>query len=201
MNKTQYHNLALFDFDGTITKKDSLLELIKFIHGWRILFWGLLKLSPYIICYKIGLLQAKIAKEKLLAYFFKGMPVSDFQKKCDQFSTQLIPQMVKKEALLEITRLKREGFDIYIVTASIENWVKPWSSSCHIACIATQIEVKNGIITGKITGENCNGEEKVKRIKAQINLTDYTTIRTYGNSKGDSQMLQIGTNSFYRKFS
>ena len=44
-------NLALFDFDGTITNRDSFIDFIKFAKGNLKFFQGFMILSPILILY------------------------------------------------------------------------------------------------------------------------------------------------------
>ena len=46
--------LAIFDFDGTLTTKDTLLAFIEFTKGKRRLYQELLLLSPELILMKLG---------------------------------------------------------------------------------------------------------------------------------------------------
>ena len=69
-----------------------------------------------------------------------------------------------------------------------------------IALIATELEVINNKITGNLVSNNCYGPEKVKRILESYNLSNYTCIYAYGNSRGDYEMLEIATEKFYKPF-
>jgi hypothetical protein len=62
--------LALFDFDGTITNKDSLLHFTAYAKGKTSLNMGLIILSPLIILNKIGIVSSQLVKNKFLTYFF-----------------------------------------------------------------------------------------------------------------------------------
>ena len=55
-------NLALFDFDGTITKNDSLIKFIRFAVGDLKFVFGLFILSPVLLAYKIKLIPNFKAK-------------------------------------------------------------------------------------------------------------------------------------------
>jgi len=66
-----------------------------------------------------------------------------------------------------------------------KNWVAPWSDTLHVICLGSLLEVKDGHVTGKLVGKNCNGDEKVCRIKEVVHLTAYDTIYAYGDSSGD----------------
>ena len=45
--------VAVFDFDGTITRKDTLIEFIRFAKGSAALYWGLLLHLPWLILMKL----------------------------------------------------------------------------------------------------------------------------------------------------
>jgi HAD superfamily phosphoserine phosphatase-like hydrolase len=99
-----------------------------------------------------------------------------------------------------IKKFKENQAEIIVVTASAENWVAPWCQELGIGCIATQLEIKDDLLTGKIKGRNCHGIEKVNRLKEVIDLSKYTDIEAFGDSKGDLPMLKLATRAYYKPF-
>jgi phosphatidylglycerophosphatase C len=192
--------IAFLDFDGTITTKDTLPEIIKFQKGKAAFYTGLFLLSPWIIAYKLNLYSNDRAKQKILTYFFAGMPEFVFQEKCDLFADAALPALIRPAAILEIERLRTEGFEIAVVSASAGNWIRKWSDRFSLKLTVTKLEINNGMVTGKIEGRNCQGEQKVVRIREQWNLSEYGEIYVYGNSSGDKQMMALATKSFYKPF-
>ena len=192
--------IAFFDFDGTITSKDTLAEVLKFIKGKYNYYFGLLVLSPIIVSYKIGLLSNHRAKEILLSYFLKGMDAGKFNTLCREFTDKKLPHLLKKNALHEIRKHLQNRTPVIVISASPENWIFPWCSKFNIECIATKLEIKNGKLTGKIEGRNCSGLEKVKHIQTRYNLSDYKKIHAYGDSKDDLPMLNLATEKNYKPF-
>jgi phosphatidylglycerophosphatase C len=195
-----HSSIAFFDFDGTITSKDTLAELVKFQKGKFKYYTGLVFLSPALILFKLGLISNHRAKEILLEFFFKGMPVSDFNARCREFAETRLPMLFRKGALSEIRRHLQNNTPVVIVTASPENWVLPWCQQYNLECIATRLKVRNGRLTGKISGQNCSGEEKVRHILKRYNLSYYTKIYAYGDTPGDLPMLSLATDSYYKPF-
>lgn len=192
--------IAFFDFDGTITTKDTLLEIIKYRHGKNKLYTGFLLHAPWLVLMKAGVVSNQSTKEKILKYFFGKMPVAEFQTLADEFAAKEIPALIRPKALEEIKKLKENGAEVVIVSASAENWLKEWCRSLNLQLIGTSLEVKNDKITGRIDGRNCHGEEKVARIKAKYNLPDYREIYCYGDTRGDRPMLALGTKRFFKPF-
>jgi phosphatidylglycerophosphatase C len=193
--------IAFFDFDGTITTKDSFLEILKYSHGKKKFIFGFyVRNIFYLVLYKIGIISNQRAKEIVLRYFYKKMTPSQFQSMADEFARTELPKMVRPKALEEIKKLKAGGAEVVIVSASAENWIREWCRTWELQLVATQLEVKNDCITGRINGRNCHGEEKVVRIKAKYNLSDYREIYCYGDTSGDKPMLALGTKRFFRPF-
>jgi phosphatidylglycerophosphatase C len=192
--------IAFFDFDGTITTKDTLFEVIKHHKGVLKFYTGMLLNAPYLIGFKLKLITNQYAKEKILGYFFKGMELSAFQKACDDFATGYLPSIVRPGATAEIQKLKDSGFWIVVVSASAENWISAWTDKIGVQLIASQLEIVNDRVTGKLKGNNCNGGEKVARIKSVYDITQYDEIYAYGDTKGDKPMLALAAKSFYKPF-
>jgi phosphatidylglycerophosphatase C len=192
--------IAFFDFDGTITSKDSFLEFIKFQKGRLYFYAGLLMCSPWLVGYTLGLVSNSMAKEKLITFFFKNQSIESFNNDCSQFSSVVLKKIIRIAALQKMEQLKLQGFEIVIVSASIENWLQPCCTKNNIKLIATKLQIVDNKLTGKMEGLNCNAAEKLRRIKEEYNLADYETIYCYGNTKGDKPMLSVATKSFYRYF-
>ena len=192
--------IAFFDFDGTITTKDSFLEFIKFYRGTRGFYSGFLLYSPFLIAFKLKLIPNYTAKQKILAHYFRGEDITRFQSQCDAFAGEVLPKFFRPKALIEIDRLKNAGVRVIIVSASAENWIKAWADKQNLELLGTRLEVKDNKITGRIEGKNCYGEEKVCRIKEGIDLDYYDDIYAYGDSSGDKQMLALARHAFYKPF-
>jgi phosphatidylglycerophosphatase C len=192
--------IAFFDFDGTITTKDTFLEFIKHEKGNFRFYAGFLLNSPFLFAYKAGIISNQLAKERILKHFFRKTNGSTFQQRCDAFAAVAIPALVRPKAMHEINKLKEAGVEVVIVSASAENWISHWCRTNNLSLIATRLEQSSECITGAIVGKNCHGEEKVRRIREQYNLADYSKIYCYGDTSGDKPMLALGTNSFYKPF-
>jgi phosphatidylglycerophosphatase C len=192
--------IAFFDFDGTITKRDTFIEFIKFCFGSYGLVTGLMLFSPVIALYKIGIIPNFKAKEMLFKYYFKNWTEVEFNNKCLLFTTEVLNGLIKTEALHKLKWHLDGGHRIAIVSASVKNWIAPWCALYNIETIATEIDIQNAKLTGMFRTKNCYGKEKVKRIKESVNLQDYKTVYAYGDSNGDKEMLELANYKFYRAF-
>ncbi|MBX2925310.1 MAG: haloacid dehalogenase-like hydrolase [Chitinophagaceae bacterium] len=194
------NDIAFFDFDGTITYKDTLREVIKYQKGVLGFYGGMLRLSPWLIAMKLKIISNSTAKQKLLTLFFGGMSEKEFQQKCDAFIKDKLPALLRPAALAEIKKHQLNNTPVVVVSASPQNWIAGWCAANNIACVATKLEVHNGHITGLIDGKNCYGGEKVNRINGLYDLKQYKNIFCYGDTKGDKPMLELATFSYYKPF-
>ena len=78
-------SIAFFDFDGTITSKDTLIEFIRFTVGDFKFIKGIILLSPILILFKLNLIKNDKAKEKMFSYFFKNTDKVAFRKKATEY--------------------------------------------------------------------------------------------------------------------
>lgn len=182
--------LALFDFDGTLTTSDTFLEFIRFCCGAPRLCLGLALFSPLLVLMKLRLYPNGRAKERLFAYFFRGLAETQFDARCRDFCRLRLPRLLRPSMLREARRLREEGFTLCIVSASIDRWIRPWAAACGFdRIIATELEVRDSHLTGRFLTPNCYGPEKVRRLRAAYPARSACRVVAYGDSRGDEEML------------
>ena len=191
-----------FDFDGTLTTKDTLLEFIHFAKGSGQMFRGFLLFSPLLILMKLHLFPNWKAKQKIFSYFFKGMNINEFNALCTRFAEQ--NKHLLRPAGIEKVRqaIAEEHTTVLIISASIENWVRPFFDEIDkkIQVLGTQIETKEGRLTGQFTTKNCYGQEKVNRLTALYPHREAYYLIAFGDSRGDKELLAFADKGFYKPF-
>ena len=113
--------LFVFDFDGTLTNADTLLEFIRFACGRKRMLLGFLLYSPLLVLMKARLYPNYKAKQKVFAHFFKGMTLEQFDTLCQAFARQG-EHLLRPAAVRFIDEVRDEAHAIAIVSASIDNW-------------------------------------------------------------------------------
>lgn len=192
--------LVVFDFDGTITYKDSMLELVKFYHGSFRYLLGMFILSPMLVLYKLGFIPNWRAKEYFLTYFFRNEMESRFQSICDRFAVERIPVFTRPAATQCLQQHREKGDHLVVVSSSAENWLLAWCQQQEINLIATRLKVRDGHITGQLEGLNCYGQEKVNRLQQEYSLDDFSEVIVYGDSQGDYGLFDIASHHYYKPF-
>lgn len=190
-----------FDFDGTLTTKDTLLEFIRFTRGNTAFLFGFLLFSPLLVLMKLKLYPNWKAKQRVFSWFFKGMLIDDFNHLCTEFALHN-KQLLRPKGMKAIKKAIEEGSQVVIISASIDNWVCPFFDEMgnNIIVVGTKIEVNNNHLTGKFTTNNCYGVEKVRRLQALFPQRETYTLIAFGDSRGDKELLAYADKSFYKPF-
>lgn len=193
--------VAIFDFDGTLTHKDSFLPFLKFAYGrWYWLY--LIPYSVFLLGYLLGFVSNHRVKELLLNRFFKGYQDSELQSLATDYAIYQLPQLMNQLAIERLRWHQKQGHKIIIVSANLEIYLKPWIQMIGVNCLlATQLIFANGVFTGKIKGKCCYGKEKLKRSQELLGALNNYYLYVYGDSQGDQEILEIADSPFYRSFS
>ncbi len=191
-------NLALFDFDGTITNKDTFTDFIHFAVDRKRLMIGKIILSPFILGYKLGVIPAGKTREIIAGFGFRGRKSLDVNSIGLKYCNQMIPKYIRPIALKRIKWHKAQGDKIVVVSASLDVYLRYWCNQYELELICSKFEVKNGQITGKYSYSDCNGKEKARRIKDNYNIEDHQIVYAYGDTAEDKEMLDLADIKFFR---
>jgi len=193
-------SIAFFDFDGTLTSRDSFADFLLYSFGYWKLIIAAFILSPILIRYVTGFIDNSKAKELLYHYFFLGLSDTQLKDLGEDYVANRLSKIIRPLGMQQVRWHLSEGHMVVIVTASSEYWVQPWAHKNGLCCIATKLDKRHGILTGYYAGLNCHGEEKVSRIKSEYDLKNFEKIYAYGDTPGDLPMLSIAHIKNYKPF-
>lgn len=203
--------LVLFDFDGTLTTKDTFVAFIRYAKGNVRTLCGFMLHAPILALMLLHRYPNHKAKQRIFSYFFKGMRLADFDKLCQRFANDSRERLLRPKAKDAMRRALDNGAKVMVVSASVDNWVKPFFSgpeerageqdASDITILGTRIEVRDGIVTGEFSTPNCYGMEKVRRVKAALTKPrEEYDITAFGDSRGDKEMLNYADQKHYKPF-
>lgn len=199
MTETARPKLALFDFDGTLTRADTMFAFVRAARGALALWAGLIALSPWLVAHRVGWLTAEDAKKTFLRWFFAGWSREDLRKRGVAFADD-IDRLLRPEAIGRLEWHRAQGHSVSIVSASLDIWVRPWAERRGISVVCTEAAYRDGVFTGELATPNCNGPEKERRIRARFAIDDYAAVYAYGDSSGDAEMLALADEAWFRTF-
>ena len=175
-----------FDFDGTLTTRDTLIAFIRYACGTPRFLLGFLLHAPLLVLMKLRLYSNGKAKQRLFSWFFRGMPIETFDTLCQSFASTH-RHLLRPETVRLLQQALSEGSEVLVVSASIDNWVQPFFPA--VTVLGTQIEVIDGRLSGRFLTPNCYGQEKVRRILALHPDRSAYRLTAYGDSRGDRELF------------
>lgn len=193
-----------FDFDGTLTTSDTLLEFIKYAKGRSRFLMVFLMYSPLLVLMKLHLYPNWKAKQQIFAHLFAGMRIEKFDALCRGFAEES-QHLLRPKGITLMHEALVAGAQVFIVSASIDNWVRPFFDIRNlkgVQVLGTQIEVEDGKLTGNFKSNNCYGKEKVHRIAEALKSFERSEyeIEAFGDSRGDKEMLAFADKGHFKPF-
>jgi len=201
------HNIVAFDFDGTITTRDTFALFLRYYAGTARWALNILRLLPTFIAYKSDRIDRHAVKKAVVKQFFAGESETRVEAKAKLFAEKVIPNLVRPSALEHVrSRLADPNVgpeSLYICSASIGPYLRYWARSHGIQeshVMATELASEKGVITGKLEGYNVWGANKVRRILDQFSPQSVKILEAYGDTRGDQEMLHAAEASFFKPF-
>lgn len=180
--------VAFFDFDGTLVKGDSLLPYLGYAAGWPRM------------CISFARALAKPdadqpdfrsgVKAALLRHTLRGLEYEKARAAAKHLAPLRVWKPLAHQALL---KHKADGFTIVVATGALELYIHQLIEELPVdKVIATEMEVRDGILTGEMQGGNCVRQEKARRVAAFLKTHGpFDVSYGYGNAPHDLPMLAL----------
>jgi phosphatidylglycerophosphatase C len=179
--------VAAFDFDGTLTSRDSMIEFLAAVAGWPAVAKAATLAAPV-------LPDRNRFKEQVLTHVFKGRPLADVDAQGRTYGERVARSRIVDAMRERVAWHRSQGHEVVIVSASLQSYLAPVAESLALdALLCTELEADaQGLCTGQMVGGNCRGQEKASRLAKWINDPD-AIVWAYGDSSGDTEMLAMAT--------
>ena len=176
--------IDVYDFDGTLYNGNSSIDfLIYSIKKNKKTLLFIPKIFIFFLLKLIGIVNTKKFKE---VYFEFIKVFNNIDDHINNF-WNVYDKKVNKNLIDNL----RDNVVNYVISASPEFLLSPYLSKYkNLNLIATKINKK-----GKIIGENCKGEEKVKLLKKLE--SDFIIENFYTDSTSDMPLVELSKKSYY----
>jgi HAD superfamily hydrolase (TIGR01490 family) len=191
-------DLALFDFDGTVTMRGTYPGFVRFAIRPRRKVWAGIILGPLIVGYRAGLVSDRAIRKAMSSIVFRGEQVDRLRHLGERYAAEALSDLMRPLALERMAWHKARGDRIVVVSASLGVYLEPWCATMGLDVICTQLEAQGGRVTGRYLRGDCCGEEKARRIKERYALGEYGTVYGYGDTEDDREMLAMADKKFFR---
>jgi len=189
-------DLALFDFDGTLTTKDTFSGFIYFSSGPVRTAIGNVALGPLVLGFRRGVVSGATLRRAAAAFCFRGRRVEEVDDHGRRYA-RTFGALLRPTALARLEWHRAKGDRIAIVSASLSAYLRPFTQSLGIELICTELEARGGVYTGFFRGGDCSGEEKARRVRARYALAEYETIHAYGDTREDHALLRLANKRYF----
>jgi len=188
--------LAIFDIDFTLTKRETLLEFYFYMLKKNPKFIKYLPKSIFSsLLYVLKVYDASKAKKTFIR-FIDGIEEKQMRKLVKEFYEKRLSKILYKDAIDTIKKRKYEGYKIYLISASAEFYLSEFYNIKEVdKVIGTRFAKENGLHRNEILGENCKGEEKVRRLKEELKKeniqVDFENSYMYSDSLSDLPLFNL----------
>jgi len=192
--------VVAFDFDGTLTVRDSFMAFLRWQAGRARFALGMLRLAPASLAYLLHRDRGKI-KAAAVREFLRGLPRDQLEAQAREFAQTQVRRLLRPDAVAAWKRWRADHVRLVIVTASPDLLVAPFARGLGAdALIGTELafDAQDRVQGGFVT-PNCRGPEKVVRLKAAFG-PDFKLRAAYGDTLGDREMLAMAEIPGYRVF-
>lgn len=193
-------SIVAFDFDGTLTVRDSFTAFLRWRAGPRAWLKGLVALTPAVAHYATDRDRGRI-KAASVRQFLKGVTRRELEADAERFADQVWHRFMRPDAVACWNDWGARGAHRVIVTASPDITVAPFARRLGADnLLGTPLQFDNDDrVTGEFLRENCRGPEKVRRLR-QAYGDDMHLAAAYGDTSGDAEMLEMSDVAGFRVF-
>ena len=193
--------IAIFDFDGTISNRDSLKEYLRFCEGsWNFFL-------KYYIQFSFDLIKCLFNKNLFLElktnrikHFFSDKNVDSLLLKADKYYKYNFSNILRPSAIKRLEWHRSMNHEIVILSASLDIILEKWCNENDFHLITNKLQIKENKFTGNLIEIDCNGEQKVVKLLEKFNLNEYDETYGYGDTKGDLDFLELVDKKYYQYF-
>lgn len=186
--------VAAFDVDNTLTVRDCVVPFMRSAAGTgRIMKVMLSNIGDTI--QNVRRRDRDALKAKFVAGIFSGKSASEVEALGVQFASKVANRWLRSDVATRMRWHQEQGHVVILVSASLGAYLHPLGDLLEVdAVLCTEMEEVDGVLTGRLVGKNCRGEEKVSRVQkwreeAGIDVQDL--VYAYGDSSGDKQLLDL----------
>lgn len=181
------------DFDETLTRRDTVVPFMRRVAGPLPFALGLARRLPRLLA-AIARRDRNAMRAVGTAAAFTGRDAATVDALGRAHGAAILAGGLRADAVERIRWHVAEGHRVVIVSASYEQYLRVVAEALGAEGVCgTRLEVDGGTCTGRLSGGNCRGREKVARLDAWLAerglARDGVTLWAYGDSAGDRELL------------
>ena len=197
--------VAAFDFDGTISDRDTLVPFLVRAFGHARVLATFAALTHHAVAVGLGMATIDAFKVRVLHRLVAGEPVERLRALGRVHAAALAPRL-RPAALQRIAWHRAQGHLLVLVSSTLDLYLAQVAAGLgfdHVLC--SRLESRRdaaGVarFTGRLDGADCTGAEKPRRLQALLGDPAAIELHVYGDSAGDRELLAAADHAHYRPF-
>lgn len=189
--------LALFDFDHTITTCDTYARFLRRVATPAQQARARWSVGPWLLGFKAGVVSGAALRTRVTRLVFHQRDAAEIGEHAAQYARDHLPGVLRPDVMQRIAWHQQQGHDIVVVSGSLDLYLRPWCEQHGLALICNRLESVEGRLTGRYAGGD-RGAFKAADIRARYDVAAYQRVHAYGDSREDRPMLALAHERWYR---
>lgn len=195
---TRRRDLALFDFDGTLTTREMLPDFFRRAIPRPKRWFGTALLAPLIVGYRLGCVPGTVVRAAIVRVGMGGLPLADYRRHGEAFAGDVLPGVLRPEAMARLRWHQARGDTVVVVSGAFDVYLEPWGRQHGVDVICSALAHDGLRLTGRYQGAQCVRDEKAARVRARYDLSAFHRVHAYGDTVEDLDLLAIAHHRHYR---
>lgn len=191
-------DLALFDFDGTITYRETMPHFMCLAVRPHRKWLGSLLLMPFLLGYKARIVSGSVVRALICSLGFWRIPTQELEAHGKHFAQHVLPTTLRPEAMERIAWHKQRGDTIVVVSGGLDLYLRHWCQQHGIELLCSALEQRDGRFTGRYLGRQCVRDEKARLVQERYPLSKFSRVFAYGDTPEDHALLALAHEPYYQ---
>lgn len=191
-------DLALFDFDGTITDRETMPTFMRAAVRPHRKLLGSIFLLPLILGYKAGLVSGTVIRAVICRVGFWRIPIRELETCGRQFARDVLPTTLRPQAMERIAWHRSRGDTVVVVSGGLDLYLRHWCEEHGVELLCSVLEQRHGRFTGRYRGSQCVRGEKARQVQKHFPLSRFSRVFAYGDTPEDRELLAMAHEPFFR---
>ncbi len=190
-------DLALFDFDHTVTTCDSYGRFLRTVATPTQRAGARWSVGPWVLGYRLGLVSAAALRTRVTSVVFTGRQAAPVEAQGARYAREVLPGLIRPDMLARIGAHRAAGDTVVLVSGSLDLYLAPWCRQHGLELVCNRLEAVDGVLTGRYAGGD-RGGHKAADIRARYDLSCFDRVHAYGDSREDRPMLALAHARWWR---
>lgn len=191
-------DLALIDFDHTVTTCDSYARFLRRVASPQQLAAAKWSVGPWLAGYRLGLVSAAALRIRVTRLTFAGREAQEMEAAGHCYAEEVLPGLLRPRMMERIAWHRARGDTLVLVSGSLDAYLRPWCARHGLDLICNRLEpTADGLLSGRYL-DGDRGRHKAADIRALYDLSTYGRVFAYGDSREDRPMLALAHERWYR---